>query len=106
MDIAKAILDSADGTKSLSARVSALETEGRVKVISRPQVATVNNKEAEIKSVETVRVRLPDSGTSIATGSGATASGGGRTAFEEIDVGIELRVTHPFRTFAARRRPT
>jgi type II secretory pathway component GspD/PulD (secretin) len=40
-----------------------------------------------------VRGRLPDSGTSIATGSGASASGGGRTACEESDVGIELNVT-------------
>ncbi|MCB0358210.1 MAG: type IV pilus secretin PilQ, partial [Bdellovibrionales bacterium] len=88
-----ALLDSADGSRTLSARLSMLETEGLAKVISRPQVATVNNKEAEIKSVETVRVRLPDSGTSVATGQGATAAGGGSTAFEEIDVGIELRVT-------------
>ena len=35
----------------------------------------------------------PGSGTSIATGSGAAANGGGATAFEEIEVGIELRVT-------------
>ena len=88
-----ALFDSADGSRLLSARLTALETEGRVKVISRPQVATVNNKQAEIKSVETVRVRLPDSGLSVATGSGASASGGGNTAFEEIDVGIELTVT-------------
>jgi len=88
-----AILDSADGSRALTARLSAYEREGKVSVISRPQVATINNKEAEIKSVETVRIRLPDSGTSVATGSGATASGGGSTAFEEIEVGIELRVT-------------
>lgn len=88
-----AILDSADGSRSLTARLSALETEGKVRVVSRPQVATVNNKEAQIKSVETVRVRLPDSGLSVATGSGASASGGGSAAFEEIDVGIELTVT-------------
>lgn len=88
-----AILDSADGSRALSMRLTALETEGKVKVVSRPQVATVNNKQAEIKSVETVRVRLPDSGTSIATGAGASASGGASAAFEEIDVGIQLRVT-------------
>lgn len=88
-----AILDSADGSRSLSTRLSALETEGRVRVVSRPQVATVNNKQAEIKSVETIRVRVPGSGTSIATGAGAAANGGGASAFEEIDVGIELRVT-------------
>lgn len=88
-----AILDSADGSRALSARLSMLENEGKAKVISRPQVATVNNKQAQIKSVETVRVRLPDSGLSVATGSGASASGGGSSAFEEIDVGIELTVT-------------
>ncbi len=88
-----ALFDSADGSRAVAMRLSALETEGKVKVISRPQVATVNNKQAEIKSVETVRVRLPDSGTSVATGSGANASAGGSSAFEEIDVGIELRVT-------------
>jgi len=88
-----AVLDSADGSRGLTARLSALETEGKVKVISNPQVATVNNKQAEIKSVETIRVRLPDSGLSVATGQGASASGGGDSAVEEIEVGIELRVT-------------
>jgi type IV pilus assembly protein PilQ len=88
-----AVLDSADGSRSVTMRLSALENEGRVRVVSRPQVATVNNKQAEIKSVETVRVRVPGSGTSIATGSGAAATGGGASAFEEIDVGIELQVT-------------
>ena len=88
-----AVFDSADGSRSLSAIISALESEGFAKVISRPQVATVNNKQAEIRSVETVRIRVPGSGTSIATGAGAQAAGGGASAFEEIDVGIELRVT-------------
>ena len=88
-----AVLNSADGSRLLSARLSAYEQEGDVRIISRPQVATVNNKSAEIKSVEKLRVRLPSSGTSVATGSGASSSGGGQSAFEEIDVGIELRVT-------------
>jgi len=87
------LLDSADGSKSLAARLSAVEQEGRARVISRPQIATVNNKQAIIKSVETVRVRTPDSGTSVATGQGSTADGGGGSAFEEIQVGIELTVT-------------
>lgn len=88
-----AVLDSADGSRALTARLSAFEQERKVAIISRPQVATVNNKQAEIKSVETVRVRLPDSGTAVSTGSGAQASAGGSTAFEEIEVGIDLRVT-------------
>jgi len=87
------VLDSADGSRLLTARLSAFEQEGKVKVISRPQVATVNNKQAEIKSIENVRVRLPDAGTSIATGAGAAAAGGGTSAFEEIEVGITLSVT-------------
>lgn len=86
------LLDSADGSRTISARISALESEGKVKVISRPQVATVNNKPAEIKSVETVRVKLPTAGTSIATGAGASAAGGS-AAFQTIDVGIQLSVT-------------
>ena len=88
-----AILDSADGSRSLGLRLSALEKEGKATVVSRPQIATVNNKEAEIKSVQTLRVRLPNAGTSIATGSGAQAQGGGGSAFQEIQVGITLKVT-------------
>jgi type IV pilus assembly protein PilQ len=87
------VLDSADGSRSLGAVLSALENDNKIKVISRPQVATINNKPAEIKSVETVRVRLPSSGLSVATGSGASAQGGASSAFEEIPVGIELKVT-------------
>ena len=86
------LLQSADGTKSLSARLTALEREGRVKIVSRPAVATTNNKQAIIKSVEKVRVKQPSGGTSVATGQGATASGSG-TATEEFDVGIVLEVT-------------
>lgn len=91
--VISAVLDSADGSRLLSARLSAFENEGLAKIVSRPQVATVNNKLAEIKSVEKIRVRLPSSGTSVATGAGASASGGASSAVDEIDVGIELRVT-------------
>jgi type IV pilus assembly protein PilQ len=87
------ILGSADGSKSLSAVLTQQENEGRARVISRPAVATTNNKAATIKSVEKIRVRLPDSGVSVATGQGAQASGGSRTATETIEVGIVLEVT-------------
>ena len=79
-----AILDSADGSRALALRITALEQEGKVRVISRPQVATVNNKEAEIKSVETIRIKTPSSGLAVSTGSGASASGGGATAFKKL----------------------
>lgn len=88
-----AVLDSADGTRMLDFKLTAMEREGKAKVVSRPQVATINNKEAEIKSVEVIRIKLPDSGLSVATGSGASAAGGASAAFEEIDIGIVLTVT-------------
>ena len=88
-----AVLDSADGSKMLAAKLTAYEQEGKVKIVSRPQVATINNKQAEIKSVEILRVRMPDSGTSVATGAGSSASSSGGSAFEEIEVGISLKVT-------------
>lgn len=86
-------LGSADGTRSLSALLSALESEGRVRVVSRPSVATTNNREAIIKSVTKFRIKLPSGGLSVATGSGASASGGGNVATETVEVGIILEVT-------------
>ncbi|HMO18017.1 MAG TPA: type IV pilus secretin PilQ [Oligoflexia bacterium] len=88
-----AILDSADGSRLLGARLSALEGEGRINVISRPQVATLNNKQAVIRSETTIRVRMPAAGTTVATGAGAQAGLGGGLAFQEFNVGISLEVT-------------
>ncbi len=87
------LLESADGTKALGARISALEREGRIRVVSRPAVATTNNKPATIKSVEKIRVKTPSGGLSVATGSGAQASGSAAVATETIEIGITLEVT-------------
>ncbi|RMG44742.1 MAG: type IV pilus secretin family protein [Candidatus Dadabacteria bacterium] len=87
------LLGSADGTGSLDMRLSALEKEGRIRVISRPSVATTNNQEAIIKSIEKIRVRTPSGGLSVATGQGASASGTSATATETIEIGITLTVT-------------
>ena len=87
------LFDSADGSKSLSLRLSQLEQEGQVRIISKPAVATTNNKPAEIKSVEKFRVKLPNGGLSIATGSGAQSSGSGDIATQTIEAGIVLNVT-------------
>jgi type IV pilus secretin PilQ/predicted competence protein len=91
--VINAILSSADGSKTVTARLTALENENKIRVISRPQIATVNNKEAQVRSVETLRVRTPSSGTAVSTGSGAQASAAANNAFQEIEVGITLRVT-------------
>lgn len=87
------LFDSADGTKNLALRLTQLETEGTVKIISKPAVATTNNKPAEIKSVEKFRVKLPSGGVSVATGAGAQSAGGGSVATETIEAGIVLNVT-------------
>lgn len=87
------LLDSADGTRSLDYRLTALEDEGAIRIVSRPSVATTNNQQAIIKSVEKVRVKTPSGGLSVATGSGANASGNGGVATETIEIGIILEVT-------------
>lgn len=87
------LFGSADGTKSLDLALTQLEREGRVRVISRPAVATTNNKAAQIKSVEKIRVKLPQGGLSVATGAGASAAGSGSAATESFEIGITLDVT-------------
>lgn len=88
-----ALFTSADGSKSLGVRLASLEQEGRARVVSRPAVATTNNKQAIIKSVEKVRIRLPNGGVAVATGQGANAAGQGQIATETIEIGITLEVT-------------
>jgi type IV pilus assembly protein PilQ len=80
-------LGSIDGSKQLNARITALEEEGKAKVISRPKVTTANNQIACIASVIIQRVRLPSAGTIIGSGGGAQA-----VAFQDITTGIVLQV--------------
>jgi len=84
------VLGSLDGSQALAVRISALEREGKARVISRPRVVTINNKVAEIKSRRTVRVPDVAGGLNVA-GAGATQGGG--DAFQEFDVGITLKIT-------------
>ena len=80
-------LGSIDGSKQLNARITALEEEGKAKVISRPKVTTANNQIACIASVIIQRVRLPSAGTIIGSGGGVQA-----VAFQDITTGIVLQV--------------
>jgi type IV pilus assembly protein PilQ len=84
-------LGSIDGSHSLSARITALENDGKAKVISRPRVITMNNVAATIQSLTIIRVKLPSTGTIISTGGGGAS--GGNTATEKINTGITLVVT-------------
>jgi type IV pilus assembly protein PilQ len=87
------VFSSADGTKSLDLFLSQFETEGRVRVISRPAVATTNNKAATIKSVERVRIRLPQGGLAVGVGQGSAVNGAAQQATEIVEIGITLDVT-------------
>jgi type IV pilus secretin PilQ/predicted competence protein len=75
--------------KNLSLKLSAAENEGKVKIISKPSVVTLNNIASTIKSERILRIALPSS-TNIASGSGAAA--GTAVATEKIPVGITLTV--------------
>lgn len=87
------LLGSADGSRSLNAQLASLEREGRGRVVSKPSVATVNNKQATIKSVTKIRVKLPQGGSTLVnTGSGGSNSGSS-AATEVIEAGITLNVT-------------
>ncbi len=83
------LLGSIDGSQALNLRLTALETQGKARVISRPRVVTLNNKPADIKSRRVVRVPVISGNTVVG---GAGTSGASR-AFEEFDVGISLKVT-------------
>ena len=86
------LLGSLDGSKALAARLTALEREGKGKIISRPRVVTLNNQAAKIESLEILRVKLPSTGTVISTGAGGVA-GSSQAATEQIKTGITLTVT-------------
>ncbi len=85
-------LGSIDGSNSLDIRITAEESSGRAKIISRPRVVTLNNVAATIKSLTVIRVKLPSTGTVINTGAGG-AAGSASTATERIETGIILVVT-------------
>jgi len=76
--------------KDIKTVLTAAETEGKTRIISRPSVITLNNVASTIQSLQIVRVLLPTS-TNIATGTGGAA--GAAVATEKIPVGIILTVT-------------
>lgn len=87
------LFGSADGSRTLTEVLTAEETEGRVRVVSKPSVATLNNKPATIKSTIVFRIRIPQGGNVVSTGQGANVTGGALFATERIETGIILEVT-------------
>jgi len=83
-------LGSLTGSQALNLRLSAAETEGKARIISRPRVVTLNNKIAQIKSRRVIRVPIVSDTLNVG---GAGANQGGGNAFQEFDVGITLKIT-------------
>ena len=83
-------LERAGVLRNLSAFLTAAETEGNIRIISRPSVVTLNNVPSTISSLRILRITLPAS-TNVASGSGSAA--GATIATEKITVGILLSVT-------------
>lgn len=79
------------GFRNLNLKITAAETEGKVRVLSRPSVVTLNNVASTIQSLQIIRVALPSGTTNIASGTGSAA--GSAVATEKIPVGIILTVT-------------
>ncbi|HTM09466.1 MAG TPA: type IV pilus secretin PilQ [Verrucomicrobiae bacterium] len=79
------------GFKDINLKLTAAESEGKVRVLSRPSVVTLNNVASTIQSLQIVRVALPSGTTNIASGTGSAA--GSAVATEKIPVGIVLTVT-------------
>jgi len=79
----------------LDIELSAAETRGDLKIISRPRIATLNNQPATIHSGLTFRVKLSQASTGSTTSTvSATSTGGGTlSGLEEIKTGIDLTVT-------------
>src|SRR4029450_8931525 len=85
-------LGSLDGAHSITARLTALEEQGKGRVVSRPRVITMNNVAARIQSLTILRGKLPSTGTVINTGTGG-AAGSASSATEKINTGITHVVT-------------
>jgi type IV pilus assembly protein PilQ len=82
-------LGSLDGSHALDLRLTALEREGKARIISRPRIVTLSNVAATIKSLTVLRVKLPSTDTIIGGEGGVETS----TATERIETGIILMVT-------------
>jgi type IV pilus assembly protein PilQ len=79
------------GFQNLATALEAAESEGNIRILSRPSVVTLNNQPSTIRSERILRILLPAS-TNIASGSGSSAAGAA-IATEKVPVGIILTVT-------------
>lgn len=90
-----ALVIATHGAAALDARISALEADGKLHVVSRPSVEMLEGSPATIESVRILRIRLPSNGTVV--GDEVVSSPSGGRATEDIPVGVRLEVTPAIR---------
>lgn len=90
-----ALVIATHGAAALDARISALEADGKLHVVSRPSVEMMEGSPATIESVRILRIRLPSNGTVV--GDEVVSSPSGGRATEDIPVGVRLEVTPAIR---------
>lgn len=82
------VIGSISSKLALDIELTAAESKGELKIVSRPKIATLNNKPATIHSGLTFRVKLQSAATTAGTTGASTTSG-----LQEIKTGIDLSVT-------------
>ncbi|MFN2376364.1 MAG: type II secretion system protein GspD [Candidatus Binatia bacterium] len=90
-----ALLIATGGAAALDARISALEADGKLRVVSRPRVVMLEGSPATIESVRILRIRLPSRGAVV--GDDIVESPTNDRATQDIPVGVRLEVTPAIR---------
>jgi len=90
-----ALVIATQGAAALDARISALEADGKLHVVSRPSVEMIEGSPATIESVRILRIRLPSNGTVV--GDEVVPGPSSGRATEDIPVGVRLEVTPAIR---------
>src|SRR3989338_5757188 len=78
------------GGMNIDLQLSAAKQKGDIRIISKPNITTVNNLPAKIRSGVKIHVK---STSNITVGTAAGTGGGSTSGLQEIDTGIELKVT-------------
>ncbi len=77
---------------NIDAAITAAEERGDLYIISDPSIVTSNGQPARIRSGETLYIQTLGDSVNIGTGTTGTV-GGSNTGLQEIETGIELKVT-------------
>jgi len=77
----------------ITLELSALEADGRGKIVASPRLVTANQKEAKISQGREIFVTIPGNGGGVGGGGGAGGGTGGGGGLERIEAELQLIVT-------------